>query len=290
MSRAHVPRGRSPESPRGNPPSAGGPSRAPALQGFARSAHGAIDAARCDRRASKRPTRSPSRRSATRTIPPRRIAVIVNGTPRASPMRCSPPSTRSSRRATSSFAQHREGADIAKIVLDRGYGTVLTGGGDGTVHQRGEQHRALARERGVEDAPLRAAAPRHRQLAGVGGRCSSAKGRGLAADVQSCRGDAGARPLRLVEVEGILAPFWRLRLDCQRAGDYHKVRDAFASCRCRDRGPAACCRTRCGDDHDDARIPGQARAARARHQPSAATPSRSVRAADAWSAPIPAAR
>ncbi|GAC1351370.1 MAG: hypothetical protein NVSMB1_03730 [Polyangiales bacterium] len=120
-----------------------------------------------------------------------------------------------------------EGREIAVTVLDRGYGTVLTGGGDGTFTSVVSNIVHLARARGV--TPPRFGLLRlgtGNSLAWVVG-ASSAKGRGLATDMQRLRGDAGARRLRLVEVEKTLAPFCGFGIDANALADFHEVRDRF---------------------------------------------------------------
>lgn len=123
-----------------------------------------------------------------------------------------------------------DGAKFAKTVVDRGYDTVLTGGGDGTFTNVVTQVVREARERGV--APPRFGLLRlgtGNSLAWVVGASpvEGAPTRGLAADVQRLRKDAGARPLRLVDVEGTLAPFCGFGIDANVLADFHVVRDAF---------------------------------------------------------------
>lgn len=120
-----------------------------------------------------------------------------------------------------------EGTEIARTVIDRGYGTVLTGGGDGTFTNVVTQVVKLARERGQKP-------PRFGLLRlGTGNALSwvvgssGRKGGLLAADVLRLRDEAGARPLRLVECEGTLAPFCGFGIDANVLADYHYVRDAF---------------------------------------------------------------
>ena len=101
------------------------------------------------------------------------------------------------------------------LFVDRGYGTILTGGGDGTFTVVVTAVVKEARARG-------AAVPRFgllrlgtgNSLAWVLG-ASMAGGRGLAADLQRLRSDAGSRDLRLVECEGMLSPFCGLGIDAQ---------------------------------------------------------------------------
>jgi diacylglycerol kinase family enzyme len=120
-----------------------------------------------------------------------------------------------------------EGAAMARTIVERGYGTVLTGGGDGTFTNVVTQVVKAARERGV--APPRFGMLRlgtGNSLAWVVG-ASGARGERLAADVLRLRDEAGSRPLRLVEVDGILAPFCGFGIDANVLADFHLVRDAF---------------------------------------------------------------
>jgi diacylglycerol kinase family enzyme len=126
------------------------------------------------------------------------------------------------------FVSHRlrDCREIARTLVDRGYGTVLTGGGDGTfmvmvtevVHEARRENKPLPRmgllRLGTGNA-----------LAWVAG-ASSAKGRGLAADIQRLHKDAGSRPLRLIEVEGVIAPFCGLGADAVILADYQALKRA----------------------------------------------------------------
>jgi diacylglycerol kinase family enzyme len=162
------------------------------------------------------------------TIPParERIAVVVNGNARSV-----------THEVISTLDQILLGGDlfvsrrledsrdIARTVISRGYGTVLTGGGDGTftvmvtevVQEARRQQRPLPRfgflRLGTGNA-----------LAWVVG-ASRAKGRGLAADIQRLHSDAGSRPVRLVEVEGIVTPFCGFGIDAIVLRDYGNVKD-----------------------------------------------------------------
>lgn len=120
-----------------------------------------------------------------------------------------------------------EGAKMARTIVERGYGTVLTGGGDGTFTSVVTMIVREAKRQNV--APPRFGLLRlgtGNSLAWVVG-ASGAHGEKLAADVLRLRDEAGARPLRLVEVEGILAPFCGFGIDANVLADFHKVRDAF---------------------------------------------------------------
>lgn len=121
-----------------------------------------------------------------------------------------------------------DAADIARTLINRGYGTVLTGGGDGTFTVMVTE---VVREAKVQGKPV----PRFgllklgtgNALAWVAG-ASRAKGRGLSADIQRLREDAGSRPLRLVEVEGFLAPFAGFGVDAVVLKDYADVKALLA--------------------------------------------------------------
>jgi diacylglycerol kinase family enzyme len=114
--------------------------------------------------------------------------------------------------------------EIARTIVSRGYGTVLTGGGDGTFTVVVTEVVQEARRRG---RPL----PRvgllrlgtGNALAWVVGS-SRAGGRGLAADIQRLYEDAGSRPLRLIEVRGMIAPFCGFGADAWVLHDYGLVK------------------------------------------------------------------
>jgi diacylglycerol kinase family enzyme len=121
-----------------------------------------------------------------------------------------------------------EASEIAQTVIDRGYGTVLTGGGDGTfttmvtkvVHEARRQGKPLPRfgflKLGTGNA-----------LAHVVG-ASGNKGRELAADIQRLKIDAGSRKIGLVEVEDTLTPFCGFGIDARVLEDYERTKRAFA--------------------------------------------------------------
>src|SRR5438477_8276604 len=117
-----------------------------------------------------------------------------------------------------------EGPELARTIVNRGYGTVLTGGGDGTFTTVLTDVVREARRLGK---PL----PRFgflklgtgNALAWVVG-ASGAKRRGLAADIQRLREDAGSRPVRFIEVEDLMAPFAGLGVDAVVLQDYDLVK------------------------------------------------------------------
>ena len=125
-----------------------------------------------------------------------------------------------------------ESEAIARTLVDRGYGTILTGGGDGTFTVVVTAVVNEARRRG---APL----PRFgllrlgtgNSLAWVlGASKTGARGgnRGLAVDLARLRSDAGSRYLRLVEAEGMISPFCGFGIDAEMLRDYGKVKGFLA--------------------------------------------------------------
>jgi diacylglycerol kinase family enzyme len=117
-----------------------------------------------------------------------------------------------------------EGPELARTIVNRGYGTVLTGGGDGTftsvlsdvVREARRQNKPLPRfgflKLGTGNA-----------LAWVVG-ASGGKRRGLAVDIQRLREDAGSRLVRFIEVEDLMAPFAGFGVDAVVLQDYEIVK------------------------------------------------------------------
>jgi diacylglycerol kinase family enzyme len=157
-----------------------------------------------------------------------RIAVVVNGNAKSV-----------TREVISTLDQILLGGDlfvsrslddarhIARTIVSRGYGTVLTGGGDGTftvmvtevVREGRKQNRALPRfgllKLGTGNA-----------LAWVVGARDPKSGE-LAADIARLTQDAGSRTMRLIEVEGFIAPFCGFGSDADVLADYAKVKGSL---------------------------------------------------------------
>jgi diacylglycerol kinase family enzyme len=118
----------------------------------------------------------------------------------------------------------READDIAQVLVSRGYGTVLTGGGDGTFSVMVTKVYAEAERQG---SPL----PRFgflklgtgNALAHVVGASGSGGG-DLAADIRRLRRDAGSREIGLVQVDGVLAPFCGFGVDAVVLQDYEAIK------------------------------------------------------------------
>lgn len=120
-----------------------------------------------------------------------------------------------------------EGREIARTIVERGYPTVLTGGGDGTfvqmvswiVHSAEAAGKAFPRfgllKLGTGNA-----------LAWVLG-AQNERGRGVVADLARLRHEGGSRQLRLLEVEDMLTPFAGLGADAIALDDYRVFRDAI---------------------------------------------------------------
>ena len=120
-----------------------------------------------------------------------------------------------------------EARDIARAIVERGYPTVLTGGGDGTfvqmvswiVHCAEEQNKPFPRfgllKLGTGNA-----------LAWVLG-AQNRRGRGVVTDLARLRREGGSRRLRLIEVEDLLTPFAGLGADAIALSHYEATRDIF---------------------------------------------------------------
>src|SRR6476660_4515429 len=149
---------------------------------------------------------------------PARIAVVVNGNAKsvtAEVIETLDQILDSGDLFVSRRVEESEG--IARTLVERGYGTILTGGGDGTFTV---VVTAVVKEARRRNAPV----PRFglfrlgtgNSLAWVVGASGAGKaGRALAADFQKLRADAGSRPLRLVDAEGLYAPFACFGVDAQ---------------------------------------------------------------------------
>jgi diacylglycerol kinase family enzyme len=127
-----------------------------------------------------------------------------------------------------------ESEQIARTLVDRGYGTILTGGGDGTFTVVVTAVVNEARRRGAR-------LPRFGLLrlgtgnslawvlgAGSAGERGAGARRALAADLARLRADAGSRQLCLVEAEGTISPFCGFGIDAVMLRDYTAVKEKLA--------------------------------------------------------------
>ncbi len=120
-----------------------------------------------------------------------------------------------------------EGRDIARSIAERGYRTVLTGGGDGTFVQMVSW---IVREC---DALARTP-PRFGLLKlGTGNALAwvlgaqNQRGRGVVADLARLRSESGSRPMRLLETEDMLTPFGGLGADAIALDHYVHTKEAM---------------------------------------------------------------
>jgi len=117
--------------------------------------------------------------------------------------------------------------EISERLVLQGYGTVLTGGGDGTFT-------VMVSE--VVAAADRLGRPRPRfgfiklgtgnalaHVVGVGGTND------LAADIRRLKEEAGSRKIGLVEVDGTLTPFCGFGVDAEMLADYAHVKNQLAN-------------------------------------------------------------
>ena len=133
---------------------------------------------------------------------------------------------------------------IARVVLERGYSTVLTGGGDGTfvgyvncLFEEAARTQVVVRGGGaVQLARHRFRVPRVGVLRlgtgnGVAEFCgSSARRVGVVEDILRARSGeiSQAREVHLLDCEGKLAPFAGLGVDAAVLNDYVRVKDGLA--------------------------------------------------------------
>jgi diacylglycerol kinase family enzyme len=119
-----------------------------------------------------------------------------------------------------------EAERIARTIAERGYRTVLTGGGDGTfVHMVTLIVRESARRRRKPPRFGLLKLGTGNALAWVLGSQSDRKQRGVVADLGRLRTQGGSRSLRLLDVEGILTPFAGLGVDAICLEHYDTTRE-----------------------------------------------------------------
>jgi diacylglycerol kinase family enzyme len=123
-----------------------------------------------------------------------------------------------------------ESEAIAHTLVERGYGTILTGGGDGTFTVVVSAVVSEARRRGmpVPRFGLLRLGTGNSLAWVIGASKAKAGGRGLEADLARLKQDAGSRDLRLVEAEGLMSPFCGFGIDAIMLRDYNKVKSALA--------------------------------------------------------------
>jgi diacylglycerol kinase family enzyme len=119
-----------------------------------------------------------------------------------------------------------EGKDIARAIVERGYPTVLTGGGDGTFVQMVSWIAKVADELG---RPW----PRFGLLKlGTGNAMAwalgaSQKRKGVVADLARLRSEGGSRSLNLIEIDDMLTTFAGLGADAVALDHQQRTRRAL---------------------------------------------------------------
>lgn len=170
-----------------------------------------------------------------------RVAVVVNGRARYVTKELVQTLDQIVRRGDLFVSRSLEEArDIARIIVERGYPTVLTGGGDGTFVQ---MVTAIVRAAEAIGRPF----PRFGLLKlGTGNALAwvlgaqSKRGRGVIADLARLQSEGGSRTLRLIEIEGLLTPFAGMGADAITLTHHEQTRKAFHASgilRPLDRGP-----------------------------------------------------
>jgi diacylglycerol kinase family enzyme len=190
---------------------------------------------------SERPSKPPLATDASWSSAADRVAVVVNGRARhvtAEVVELLDQIVHSGDLYVSRSLE--EARDIARIIIERGYPTVLTGGGDGTFVQTVSFVVRTAEELG---RPL----PRFGLLRlGTGNALAwvlgskRERGRGVIADLARLRREGGSRSLRLIEVEDMLTPFGGIGADATTLQHHGATRAAFQkhrALRLLDRGP-----------------------------------------------------
>lgn len=160
-----------------------------------------------------------------------RIAVVVNGNAKSVTKDVISTLDQILRGSDLFVSRHLdEATHIAETLVERGYGTVLTGGGDGTFTVMVTEVVKVARRK---NAPL----PRFgllklgtgNALSWVVGASAIGKGKGGGrADIERLLKDAGRRSIHLVEVEGYLTPFAGIGADAQILADYNATKAQLA--------------------------------------------------------------
>jgi diacylglycerol kinase family enzyme len=155
------------------------------------------------------------------------VAVVINGRAR-SVTREGISDLEQVLRGTDVFVSHslEQARSIAELIVARGYGTVLTGGGDGTFTVMVSEIVRVADK-------LERPRPRFGFIKlGTGNALAHVVGasgkRSLAADIRRLKGEAGSRRIGLVEVDGLLSPFCGFGADAALLLDYEAVKSSLS--------------------------------------------------------------
>ncbi len=119
---------------------------------------------------------------------------------------------------------------IAQMLVDRGYGTILTGGGDGTftIIVTAIVHEARRRNLEIPRFGLLRLGTGNSLAWVLGSTPLGERGKNLEVDLQRLKADAGSRLLHLVESEGVLSPFCGFGLDAAILKDYNATKSALS--------------------------------------------------------------
>ncbi len=164
----------------------------------------------------------------------RRIGVVVNGNARSVTAEVIATLDEVLDRGDVFLSRRIEDSEgIARTLLDRGYDTILTAGGDGTFTVIVTAVVGEAKKRGI--APPRfglLSLGTGNSLAWVLGATRTKQGgrgsRALIADLARLQADAGSRPLPLVEVDDTISPFCGFGVDANVLGHYAQTKKALA--------------------------------------------------------------
>ena len=154
-----------------------------------------------------------------------RIAVVVNGNAKNVTLEVISTIDKILKGGDLFVSRHiSEAPKIARTIIEGGYGTVLTGGGDGTftitvteVIKAAHQAKRPAPRFGLLKLGTGNA------LAWVVGPSDLGKA-DVSADVDRLLREAGSKQIHLVDVEGFLAPFAGLGADAQVLADYNATK------------------------------------------------------------------
>jgi diacylglycerol kinase family enzyme len=163
------------------------------------------------------------------TISGSRIAVVVNGNAKSVTEEVISTIDKILKGGDLFVSRHiSEAPKIARTIVDGDYGTVLTGGGDGTFTVTVTE---------VMKAAYRAHKPAPRfgllklgtgnALAWVVGPSDLGR-KGVSVDMDRLLSEAGSKEIHLVNVEGFLSPFAGLGADAQILADYNATKEGLA--------------------------------------------------------------
>jgi diacylglycerol kinase family enzyme len=167
--------------------------------------------------------------TAASALPEARIAVVVNGNAKSVNEDVISSIDQILKGGDLFVSRHiSEAAEIAQIIAQRAYGTVLTGGGDGTFTVMVTEVTKACQAAGKHT-------PRFGLLKlGTGNALAWVVGpsplgkKNVSADIERLHREAGSKKIHLVDVEGYLTPFAGLGADAQILADYNATKNMLA--------------------------------------------------------------